>query len=306
MESCYRALKVEAEAREGSFNSEAFANLNIALRLCGQRERAIRETWEQIGVLHASASGEPYRVPRVELPPLAAALDSAGGEGSAAAGLTVVCVKWGTKYGPEYVNRLRLGVERALGGAVRRFVCFTEDGEGLRPDVEVLPLQEREGWQGWWFKASIFSAQAGLRGLVLYIDLDTVIVGSLRPLLSYRGGFATLNAADFSAEEGVDDGFNSSLILWEAGGEGVGRQLCALHDSLSDAVFRCLMRWDHWLEMVVPTAHTLQQLFPGLFVDYRKHCSAKGPPQGAALVCFPRNPKPHQLQDPWISHHWSD
>ena len=37
------------------------------------------------------------------------------------------------------------------------------------------------------------------------------------------GGFALLAAADFNAEEGVADGFNSSVMLWDAGGgEGGG------------------------------------------------------------------------------------
>eukprot|EP00965_Chrysotila_dentata_P220210 6191639-Pleurochrysis_carterae.AAC.3 len=39
----------------------------------------------------------------------------------------------------------------------------------------------------------------------------------------------------------------------------------------AQAVFRCLMRWDHWLEMMLPAAHMLQDIFPGLVVDYRRH-----------------------------------
>ena len=66
------------------------------------------------------------------------------------------------------------------------------------------------------------------------------------------GGFALLAAADFSAEENVADGFNSSVMLWDAGGGGGDASpLRWLHDSLTVGVFRCLMRWDHWVEMVV-------------------------------------------------------
>ena len=72
------------------------------------------------------------------------------------------------------------------------------------------------------------------------------------------GGFALLAAADFNAEEGVADGFNSSVMLWDAGGGGGGGgesegggPLRSLHDSLTAGVFKCLMRWDHWVEMVV-------------------------------------------------------
>ena len=52
---------------------------------------------------------------------------------------TVVCIKWGTAFGPEYVNRLYSGVRRNLKAPVR-FLCMTEHADGLHPDVEVLDL----------------------------------------------------------------------------------------------------------------------------------------------------------------------
>ena len=61
-----------------------------------------------------------------------------------------------------------------------------------------------------------------------------------------------LAAADFDAEEGNADGYNSSVMLWDAG-EGGDGPLRSLHDSLTPEVFQCLMRWDHWIEMVVST-----------------------------------------------------
>ena len=53
--------------------------------------------------------------------------------------VTIICMKWGSMYGPEYVNHLREGVSRHLRRP-HRFVCFTDDATGLRPDVEVQPL----------------------------------------------------------------------------------------------------------------------------------------------------------------------
>jgi len=52
---------------------------------------------------------------------------------------TIICMKWGTRYGPEYVNRLLAGVLRHTKMPVR-FICFTDDGTGLHPKVEVMPL----------------------------------------------------------------------------------------------------------------------------------------------------------------------
>ena len=129
---------------------------------------------------------------------------------------------------------------------------------------------------------------------MLYLDLDTVIVGPLSPLLAYTGAFATLAAAYFQAEEGVADGFNSSAMLWDAGGGGLfasrASPLAPLHDALSPSVFRCLMRWDHWVEMVAPGAHVLQELFPGLFVDFRGDC-AERPAGGRRRRLLPALPE---------------
>ena len=42
----------------------------------------------------------------------------------------VICIKWGTKFGPEYVNRLYKMVQKNLS-LPHRFVCFTDSAEGL-------------------------------------------------------------------------------------------------------------------------------------------------------------------------------
>lgn len=54
---------------------------------------------------------------------------------------TVVCLKWGDMYGPEYVNRLFAMVSRNVDSPVR-FVCFTEDATGLRDDIEIKALPD--------------------------------------------------------------------------------------------------------------------------------------------------------------------
>lgn len=132
-------------------------------------------------------------------------------------------------------------------------------------------------------------------------------MGSLDPLLRYTGGFATLSASGFRAEEGVIGGYNSSVMLWQAGGRTeTSRRLRALHDALSTHVPRCLMRWDHWVEMVVPRAHLIQRAFPGLVADFCTDCAGGEPPAGAAIVCFPRSPKPHQAQVEWVHRHWRE
>lgn len=75
----------------------------------------------------------------------------------------------------------------------------------------------------------------------------------------------------------------------------------------------CVHKLDHWLEMVVPGAVTLQNCFPGQIVEYNSMRAAAGDDPGSAetltsrdarIVCFPLYPKPHQLDEEWLLRSW--
>lgn len=50
---------------------------------------------------------------------------------------------------------------------------------------------------------------------MLYIDLDTVVVGPLDDIAAYSGPFAALSVAEMANEHRFD-GINSSLMSWDA------------------------------------------------------------------------------------------
>jgi hypothetical protein len=107
----------------------------------------------------------------------------------------ILCMKWGVKYGPEYVNRLYAMARRHLTGAFR-FVCLTDDARGVRPEVTCLPIPhlnlnlkpgERDGA---WKKLTTFEADLhGLQGTALFLDLDVVVVGALDDFFTQPGEF---------------------------------------------------------------------------------------------------------------------
>ncbi len=107
--------------------------------------------------------------------------------------VNVICMKWGSMYGPEYVNHLRAGVARHLRRP-HRFVCFTDDGGGLDAGIEVMPLPEL-GLPGGqrdlrWRKLAVFAERlADLSGTTLFLDLDLVVVDSLEPYFDQPGRF---------------------------------------------------------------------------------------------------------------------
>lgn len=98
----------------------------------------------------------------------------------------VLCVKWGEKFGPDYVNRLYGMVARHLTPPFR-FVCLSDRSQGLRPEVEFFELPELgcptpQRTIGKWRKQVLWGAEVpGLTNgePALFIDLDTVVVGSL-------------------------------------------------------------------------------------------------------------------------------
>lgn len=96
----------------------------------------------------------------------------------------VVCVKWGTMYGPEYVNRLYGMVSRHLVPPFR-LVCLTDDRRGIRAEVECFDLPELgvahpQRTRGKWRKQILWGRTVpGLEGVALFVDLDSVIVGPL-------------------------------------------------------------------------------------------------------------------------------
>ena len=107
--------------------------------------------------------------------------------------VNVLCLKWGTYYGPEYVNRLYAGVRRNMKRPFR-FVCVTDNPAGLRPEVETVPIPEDPGvigrpWPNIFVKLCLFkNGFANLSGPTLFLDVDVCITGPLDKFFDYRPG----------------------------------------------------------------------------------------------------------------------
>jgi len=100
--------------------------------------------------------------------------------------LNIICLKHGTKYSSDYVNRLFNMVKRNLS-IPHRFICFTENTNGLKSEIEVLPLPNINGLQGWWYKPYFFKRDLFNSGDINFsIDLDMVIVKNIDKLITYQ------------------------------------------------------------------------------------------------------------------------
>ena len=286
--SCFmEALRIRRDYPDANFN------VATTLRRLNRQDEAVRFSWSAI----------LDRSKNILKRPDAINCNSSGSK-SCDEKLTVVCVKWGTKYDSEYVLKLFRGIRRHLR-LDHTFVCFTDDDTGLRDVNEVVVRNLSEiGWSGWWNKATLFSKRAKLSGRVIYVDLDTVLVSSLNALASFRGLFATLGTDDFK-NEGRSGGLNSSVMLWNASSSEMIEIFERLERCSPAVMKKCVHRFDHWLEMNLTNVPRLQSLFPGLFVEYAQHCTPSGYPAKAAVINFPLEPKPHSVKMlSWMKKHW--
>ncbi len=105
---------------------------------------------------------------------------------------TVACIKWGSRYGPEFANRLYRSVVRNITGHLR-FICFTDNPLGLDRAIETHPLPpinlpDRVEWTPWRKLSFWQDPLAELSGDVLALDLDLIITGSLDDFFSIQPG----------------------------------------------------------------------------------------------------------------------
>jgi len=196
----------------------------------------------------------------------------------------IVTVKVGDKYGPEYVNRLaRAVLTHTMSGV--GFLCLTDDPKGIT--CATAPIETSD--PGWWAKLVLFKPHPALAGSrVVFMDLDTVIVGNIDFLFDYDGPFAILR--DFyvptgfgSAIMSIAPGFGRSAI-WDAFRYRAQHYIKTMHGDQD--LIRC----------VVPRADLWQDMFPDKIVSYKVHCT-KIVPAGARIVCFHGEPKPHDLPE---------
>jgi hypothetical protein len=103
---------------------------------------------------------------------------------------TVLCLKWGDRYGSEYVNRL---YSMALRNTSRplRIVCFTDDPTGIRDEVDVRMMPEFDLPERMRFhpfrRMFIFQKELdGMEGNLLHLDLDLLITGSIDAFFDFR------------------------------------------------------------------------------------------------------------------------
>ena len=128
----------------------------------------------------------------------------------------IVCVKWGHKYVPEYVNVLKRMCKRNIT-VPYQFHCFTENPKGLDADINVIPLGKEPFIKTWWSKLYMFHPNNTLTGTILYFDLDVIIFRNIDKLFDHDAGKFMI-IRDFNRCRVKDwKQSNSSVMRWQGG-----------------------------------------------------------------------------------------
>lgn len=238
---------------------------------------------------------------------------------------TVICMKWGTRYGQDYVTRLYSAVRRNISGPLR-FICFTDDPE-LTGEFEVAPLPainipEHVAWTPW-RKLSVWRpGLAAMEGDILFLDLDLVVTGSLDDFFAFEPGEFCVIDNWTQPRQNIG---NTSVFKFPA--DRYGRIFEQFHEN-PDAVLQ-----RHGIEQQYISAEIPEQKFwPAEWCASFKHTLlpkfpfnwVKTPPLPAEtrIAVFTGHPDPHEARagrwpapfykkfykhvrpTPWIDAHW--
>lgn len=240
--------------------------------------------------------------------------------------VNIICMKWGTLYGPEYVNRLHNMVEKNLT-IPHRFVCFTDDAAGLNEGIETFPipplaLPPSHAMKPW-RKIGLFSPTLGdLKGRTLFLDLDLVIVDNIDCFFEFPGDFCIIH--NWTHPDRIVG--NSSVYRFTVGADSY------VYDTISNDMEGQLAKYRNSQTFLSHTVKKLTYWPEEWCKSFKKHAVPKGIlrylktaeiPKGAKIVVFHGDPNPdaalkgewpgfgltspHKYIKPvkWISKYWN-
>lgn len=217
---------------------------------------------------------------------------------------TIACVlvNGHVKFTRDYVARLQSMVARFMDRPYR-FVCLTDHPARKMPaGVDVIPVRLPLGLKGWWAKIELFNPDHRLSGRVLYLDLDTLVVAPLAPILDFQAAFALApnGASSFTPSNGLQTvkRFNSSVMVWHADLS----TTAAVYWTWVPAVASRLWGDQDWIGEQCPHAAVM----PGAWFPRVSELGADRPgPDAKVVLCkVPKNVEAAQRW-PWVQEAWA-
>lgn len=233
--------------------------------------------------------------------------------------IDVACLIHSNGYSWNYVERLFNMVVRNLSRPVR-FHVYTEHDRSVPPHMIKHCLQEWPNVSGlrksWWYKLQLFDTEL-FKGQLLYLDLDTVVVGKLDWITNLHTKFFWAPKDFRSMWRPTHAGINSSVMWFDTRAynyiwkdfavRDLNHTMRAFHgdqDFISATVDQRLLRFFppdsaiSWRWQAKDGGMNFKNrlyLAPGTGTKFTNATS---------ILIFHGSPKPHEVQDPVIQNFW--
>jgi len=235
----------------------------------------------------------------------------------------IICMKWGDKYGADYVNKLYGMVSRNITIPFQ-FVCFTENAQGIDPNVKILPLPslglpDNIPERGWLKLATFKDPLEDLTGTALFLDLDVLIVDNIDCFFEYDAEFALC----FDEKKKIQRIGNSSVYRFEIGKHS---EILEYFVKNFDRIKSEHRNEQAYLSQKMNDKKVLKFWPKEWTPSFKYHCIPKFPlnffkepyiPKGAKIILFHGKPEPHEAEKgisgkwyrsfrpvTWISKYW--
>lgn len=229
--------------------------------------------------------------------------------------ITVLCVKFGIKYGRNYVERLRNMVARHLT-VPYQFVCLTDSNLPI-DGVKLIVQPNAEYAKPWWHKIHMFDPSLPIIGRILYLDLDVVIHNNLNKLVTDQT-HSFFGIKDFNRKFHKDwNNLNSSVLCWDHGTQSHiwdqflknKEEALRLHGD-QDWIWRTskdrIKFWPtKWIQSYKWEIRDREELT--LIQGKRKFKEIKDnvePPSDCCIMVFHGDPKPQDVEDKIVVDNW--
>ncbi len=201
----------------------------------------------------------------------------------------------------EYVNNLYKGVTR-FASRPFDFICFTNEPLQVDKSIELrsFPLHTRRGVLP---RVYMFSEGAKLENRqVLCLDLDVIIVGSLKKIMAYGGPFCARSKFKLGEEWKLD----GDIMSFRAGKETSDLFWSPFIKNVKQAEITTQGRERYWIRRIANDfADRWDSIAPGAVLSYKRHMAGKKVlPEEAAIISCHGFPRPHQVTDDWIKYYW--
>lgn len=208
----------------------------------------------------------------------------------------------------------RIYVERLLSMARRHWPCgdefnpliVTDAPAEVPPGVKIIDSRPFD-LAHWWAKIILLDPAVRGDADCVYLDLDTLVMGPLEPLVGLRvDQFAT--CANFSVRAGIEYECNyGSCVSRYPRGWGNDEWCRFVLERRKLMVSAGPLGDQHALEKLVPNAVLLQDVLPKDFVLHYRYAniSETGPGPDTSLVVFGGKQKPHtEVRRQWVADTW--